>query len=572
MDRKHGREYTPLLYLALFILLATVILHYESTPKGRDKPSFLTRLITGCQQADAAVMYLAYATAVLLAAEACLPQEKRKRLRTAVYAVLALIAAASAFSYFYFEKAACSPTFVQVWDTYHYALGAKYAAELGYTRLYECTLLASKELDRRIPNLKYVRDLESYKLVDYKRALKETACSMYFTGERWAEFKDDVTLFFDARPPMWPDVLQDHGYHGTPVYTAIAGLILDVFSLSYLSLLALSLLDIAALFLMFAYVTKTFGWRTGFLFTILFCVNYPGRFLPIGGSLLRYLWMPLLVVGVCRIRGKKYASAGVLLACSSMLQVFPALFVGGVGLKAARDFVKKRAVHRDYIRFFTAFAATSVILLIASASLGHGLESWSGFKKQMDLNAYRFSQHRIGFKYVFMSDLAPERIMGSRDFEAVKPAYYAATFILLALAAAASLRLDDVEATVLFGFALLFSLTVTVTYYYAVASMLALLWHRRIKDTWGTAMVVLLVIFMGSIFTASGIILHERVFSDNEWSLNQALVYNVFSSWVFAAYLAATLAFFLCQTVFGSPRLGVRRVEPPAGKTPLRRS
>ena len=35
--------------------------------------------------------------------------------------------------------------FIHYYEFYHYYLGAKYAPELGYTRLYECTVAAEDE-------------------------------------------------------------------------------------------------------------------------------------------------------------------------------------------------------------------------------------------------------------------------------------------------------------------------------------------------------------------------------------------------------------------------------------------
>jgi hypothetical protein len=288
MSRRNRPHTLIILYGLLFTVIASTILLYYSDASKPEQLFFVTRDADDCGQADNVLMYLAYATAFILALEFTFP-EKHKHLEKAFYASLTLIVLASAFTYFYVEKAACSRTYVEIWDTYHYVLGAKYFNELGYTRLYECTLAADEELGGRIKDLKYVRDLSTYRLVDYKKILSETECTAHFTEDRWREFKKDLTFFLERRKSMWPDVLKDHGYHGTPAYNFFAQTMLNNFNLTYRNLLLISLIDVASIIIMFAYVAKTFGPKTGLLYTALFCVNYLGRFTPIGGSVMRYV-------------------------------------------------------------------------------------------------------------------------------------------------------------------------------------------------------------------------------------------------------------------------------------------
>ncbi len=81
-------------------------------------------------------------------------------------------------------------------EFYHYYLGAKYSKELGYTRLYDCTLVAEVEngrksqvadrefRDLRVNLIKQVKD--TYILTEPER------CTNRFTAARWTDIKKDI--------------------------------------------------------------------------------------------------------------------------------------------------------------------------------------------------------------------------------------------------------------------------------------------------------------------------------------------------------------------------------------------
>jgi len=107
-------------------------------------------------------------------------------------------------------------------DAAHYFLGAKYAPELGYTRLYDCLATAAWQEQRWPSDARQpVRDLRSNKL----RSLSETLnngslCTTGFTPSRWADFRRDVVFFqSQLHPAAWGALLTDHGYNATPVWT-----------------------------------------------------------------------------------------------------------------------------------------------------------------------------------------------------------------------------------------------------------------------------------------------------------------------------------------------------------------
>jgi len=87
--------------------------------------------------------------------------------------------------------------YIHEWDAYHYYIGAKYAPELGYTRLYFCTIVADAE-DGRLGDgaRRKVRDLETNRVVTADTLLLEPGrCTGHFSPERWQAFKHDVAWF-----------------------------------------------------------------------------------------------------------------------------------------------------------------------------------------------------------------------------------------------------------------------------------------------------------------------------------------------------------------------------------------
>lgn len=535
------------IHVILLLVISSLVLKYEGSPQSREQLFGLERFIVNCASVDNAFMYTAYATTAVLIVYLVLSKIKgfRPRLDQALVIVLLLLVVSSSFTYFYLTRVVCNLNYVKDWDDYHYFFGAKYFDELSYERLYECTAVAVNKLGVNIRGLSRIRDLSTYKLVSVDKVLAETECLSYFSPPRWEAFKKDLRVFLDLRPSMWPTILEDHGYHGTPVHHFFADAISNSVELNYRNLLILALIDVTALFVMFAYVTKSFGWKIGFLYSILFAVNYPGRFVHIGGAFLRFVWMAFLVVGLCMLKDKKYSLSGILMAVSSMLLVFPVLFSVGVGIKALVDYVKTRKLKMEYKYYFSYFAVTCMILFILSISVGYGFQNWVEFKKQMDLNAYRLSFHRIGLKYNFMTDYLASNTDKLAEFQNHKIYYYASMTLLLAIIILLSPRLDDVETSILFAFTFLFTYTVTVRYYYIIAAVLILFWHRRINTNQGFISIILLFLMMALIFHAHKIVFEDKIFPENSVTQNQAFMYNIVTTKLITLYLLYTLAYLM---------------------------
>ena len=73
--------------------------------------------------------------------------------------------------------------YVHIWEHYHYYMGSKYFRELGYTRLYQCTVIADSEMGRTHEK---VRNLLTNELERADATLADpSVCKRHFSDARW---------------------------------------------------------------------------------------------------------------------------------------------------------------------------------------------------------------------------------------------------------------------------------------------------------------------------------------------------------------------------------------------------
>ena len=121
-----------------------------------------------------------------------LPERLRRRIAYAMTAISFLV-------YFdFFNPNVRYEQYYHRHEFYHYYLGSKYSKELGYLRLYECTLIGEIELGRGTSVKKRdYRDLsvDLIKPVEASYIVSDPGkCKNHFTPARWEEFKKDVRL------------------------------------------------------------------------------------------------------------------------------------------------------------------------------------------------------------------------------------------------------------------------------------------------------------------------------------------------------------------------------------------
>ncbi|HWA74961.1 MAG TPA: hypothetical protein VG937_21615 [Polyangiaceae bacterium] len=219
-------------------------------------------------------------------------------------------------------------------ELYHYYLGAKYSTELGYTRLYECTLVAEVENGRadQVRNRDY-RDLNVnlIKPVQGSPILNDPDhCKQHFTKDRWATFKREIDWFYhSAAGSYWEGMQKDHGYNPPPVWTMTGKLFASLHEASDGFFKFLASLDVmlhAGIFLLFNWA---FGWRVMAVAAVFWGANAPADFYWTGGAFLRQDWFFLLVAATCCARKRRFFLAGFALTWAALLRIFPGLFIFG---------------------------------------------------------------------------------------------------------------------------------------------------------------------------------------------------------------------------------------------------
>jgi hypothetical protein len=284
-------------------------------------------------------------------------------------------------------------------DAAHYFLGAKYAPELGYTRLYDCLATAAWQEQRWPSDARQpVRDLRSNQLRPLSDTLNNgSLCTAGFTPSRWADFRRDVVFFqSQLHPAAWGALLTDHGYNATPVWTwLLRTTVLRDRPASFAWLATLSHLDDLGYGLLLLCLLWGFGARAGVLGALIIGLGFPWIALWTGGGLGRSLWLLAAVAGLgCLHRGRVRA-AGACLGLSAGLQVFPALLLAGPGLALAVDWISRRPIHMARVRLLLS-ALLTVALLVALSCTGDGLGLWVDFFHNSIKHAASTSANRIG--------------------------------------------------------------------------------------------------------------------------------------------------------------------------------
>jgi len=219
-------------------------------------------------------------------------------------------------------------------EFYHYYLGSKYFKEVGYTRLYECTLVAEVENGRRdqVKNREF-RDLS----VNLIKPISQTyiltdpdQCKKHFTPERWEIFRKEIDWFYrSAAGSYWEGMQKDHGYNPPPVWT-MTGKFFGSFGQAddgfFKILASIDVVLHAGIILLFYWA---FGWRTMAVAAVFWGANAPADFYWTGGAFLRQDWLFLLVAALCCARRRYFVLAGFALTWSALLRIFPGIFVAG---------------------------------------------------------------------------------------------------------------------------------------------------------------------------------------------------------------------------------------------------
>jgi hypothetical protein len=246
------------------------------------------------------------------------------------------------------------PHYFHRWDQYHYYMGAKYFREMGYDRLYKCSVIAQDELgvvhrepgdDRDFPNRlpldmskevrhgdKKIRDLGGTNLLMPAASVlaNPDECKKHFTPERWALYKRDVRYFrLSSDKTYWEDMQRDHGYNPPPVWTVAGKFFAELRPASMRYLQALAGLDVVYLAGTFLGLWWAFGWRVFAVAAIFWGCQHSAPFYWTGGALLRQDWLFFLIMAACLARKRYFKLAGASMVYAGLLRIFPGLAVIG---------------------------------------------------------------------------------------------------------------------------------------------------------------------------------------------------------------------------------------------------
>jgi hypothetical protein len=316
---------------------------------------------------------VALAGAVLLIASWWLDRSgaRRPRLAATIDVSLAVTAAIAALGWWNFLQISGDDyerTYVNYWDIEQHWLGAKFAPELGYTRLYPCIVAADVQAGLRdaLLQVRWTRDLSSDAYVPTRDvAGAPEACTDRFGADRWRAFQADRAAFRALMPPgRQLQMLHDYGYNATPAWGILGRAVAELGAAGGPSLAVATALDPSLLVISFALIGTTFGFRAAYSALILFGTSYAFGNWSTAGAFLRFDWLAASVAGVCCLKRERWRLAGVLLALAMSSRLFPSFLIGGVGLHALLQMVRQRSLlPAASMRRFAAGVVAGILVL-----------------------------------------------------------------------------------------------------------------------------------------------------------------------------------------------------------------
>jgi hypothetical protein len=215
---------------------------------------------------------------------------------------------------------------LQVWNVFHYYLGAKYFKELGYYDIYNCALHVGKPGWVDFDN---VRDLHRY---SYEPIYNLPGCPLQkFTPDRLREFTHDVRWLHDQpsdKPidKLWPAMFRDKGLNTTPYWLAFAAPLANATPVGSVGFWLLLYSDFGLIVAGLIIAGRRFGVERAALAAV-FLLTWPGTYPQLMGHWFQYVWLFLVLVAVSTYQNRPALSGGAL-AMASWLRIFPgALFL-----------------------------------------------------------------------------------------------------------------------------------------------------------------------------------------------------------------------------------------------------
>lgn len=404
-----------------------------------------------------------------------------------VHVAAAVLAVVAFFNFGWFRHHV-DHGFVNQYEHFHYRLGSKYFAELGYDGLYVASIAAQEENANPLRPSTVVRDLRSNQFVR-RRDLAEHQAEVLrgFTPDRWASFVADHEPFLRAiKPRFMRHIRLDHGYNPTPTWTFMGQLFGGRIGSGPIALLFLATLDLALLGAAFFFVFRTYGLHVGCLAIVLFGLGFGWRYAYVG-AFMRLDWLSAVVIGVCMLEHKRPATAGALFGYATAVRLFPLLFLAGPAVLACRALA--RGERPSWVwRLGAGFGVALLVGFAVGCLTGRGPAAWTEFAVNIENHRKMWPLTRVDLNNVILNvptlaagfkraelptiDLPGRRHLWAelRKRRVVQRALQAALLVLLV---AASWRMTLARSAVL-GLLAIFTLTPIGCYYWIMGMLLAL--------------------------------------------------------------------------------------------------
>ncbi len=399
-------------------------------------------------------------------------------------------------------------------EMFHYYLGAKYFAELGYTGLYPAALLADSEQENQIFLKTGARRLSNIMYWDNYPTVMQWARRDYrprFTSQRWQEFKDDLQAMKNLVTPEYADeALWDAGYNPPPTWSVfgvtVANLVPIQESQSWLGNLrpywyqALwpPMVDVLMISVAFAFIIWSFGPVPAMGFIFMYCASWIANYNWTSGSFFRWTWISELMVATALLNKKRYAAGGAFMALSTLDRIFPAAFAIGASLPLLYRACRNRD-RAPLLRYIAGGALAGAILLAISIAM-FGLTVWGEFFERIFILKNSIFLESIGYQRIaeYLAGNFSGPGPGMDNFRlwndqlhaawASTALYHYPVIALLLLASlVAATGISAAESAFLFGGILFFTIQVATGYYYIYLPLIVVVVsaspRTRVRDT-----------------------------------------------------------------------------------------
>src|SRR5690606_36874645 len=145
-------------------------------------------------------------------------------------------------------------------------------------------------------NVKEMRNIETLAVKPVHKVVGERDSVDRFEPARLEQFKQDIDdIYALGGPGMWNTLFGDKGFNGTPFHAWIRSKVTAGVPIVKDEYVWLGLLDVWLMLLAFAAIAWAWDVKTAAIAFLFFCANFPNRYLHMGGPILRFDYIAMLI-------------------------------------------------------------------------------------------------------------------------------------------------------------------------------------------------------------------------------------------------------------------------------------